>query len=394
MSVHRADASYMHLALRLAQRAMGRTSPNPMVGAILVKSGRIIGQGYHRKAGSPHAEVEALRQAGRRARGSTLYVTLEPCNHAGRTSPCCDAILAAGVTRVVAATRDPNPITNGRGFARLRRAGIDVVTGVFQAAAGRLNAPFWSVMTTGLPWVVAKIGQSLDGKIATARGEARWITSSAARRVGHHWRGRVDAVLVGINTVLQDDPLLTARGVRQRAGHPIKVIVDSRLRTPATARCLSAQPPAPTIVAATRTPEAARARLERRGAEVVTLPARRGRVPLARLFRWLARRGVQSILIEGGGEVLAGALAERLVHRVIVFIAPMLIGGRTAPTSVGGPGVARLAQAIRLDDVTHRRVGPDLCVEARVVYPRHNRSPRSTPARLSYLPGRAVHGPR
>ena len=397
------DMRYMRRALALARRAEGRTSPNPLVGAVIVRGGRIIGEGFHRRAGAPHAEVVALQRAGASAHGGTLYVTLEPCHHLGRTPPCTDAVLAARIARVVVAARDPNPITDGRGIARLRRAGIRVVTGLLEAEAERLNEPFRKAMTSQMPLVLAKSGQSLDGKIATAGGESRWITSPAARRLVHHWRSRVDAVLVGVQTVLRDDPLLTVRGVARRPGRPIKVIVDSRLRTPPTARCLSAASPAPSIVATTCLPRrgagmAMRSRaqhraLTRSGAEVVAFPARRGRVPLRRLCRYLVRRGIQSVLIEGGGELLAGALEERVVDRILFFIAPVLLGGRSAPSSVGGAGVSRLTRAVRLAELTCRRVGPDLCIEARVVYPRglakgpgagggkavRKRAPRPTP---------------
>jgi len=363
------DDDFMRLALRLARRAMGRTSPNPMVGAVIVNAGRVVGRGYHRYAGGAHAEVEALRQAGARARGATLYVTLEPCNHTGRTPPCCDAIIAAGVSRVMAAMRDPNPITNGRGISRLRGAGISVRVGLLAQEARALNEPFCKAMTTGLPWVVAKVGQSLDGKIATARGESRWITSPTARRLGHAWRARVDAILVGINTVLRDDPRLTARGGgASRRHHPVKVILDGRLRLPLSARCLSAASPAPTLVATTMSPRHPKARaLQARGVEIITLPAERGRVPLRRLCRRLAARGLHSVLIEGGGEVLASAFAQRLVDRIDFCVAPILIGGRVAPSALGGIGIPRLADAIRLADVVYRPIGPDLHVEARVV---------------------------
>lgn len=360
---------FMARALTLAQKAIGRTAPNPMVGAVIVKGGRMIADGYHRRAGWPHAEVEALRRANARARGATLYVTLEPCNHTGRTPPCCDAIIAAGISRVVVGTRDPNPMTNGRGLTRLRRAGIAVVSGVLEAEANELIAPFRKVMRTGLPFLIAKIGQSVDGKIATTSGESRWITSAAARRLGHQWRSRVDAVLVGIHTILRDDPRLTARSGTPRHGRPIKIILDGHLRTPPSAKCLSKASPAPTLIATTSTNLAKRDNLIRRGAEVLSLPARHGRVPLRRLCQLLARRGIHSILIEGGGEVLASALTERLVDRVLVCIAPILIGGRTTPSAVGGTGITQLSQAIRLEGVMRRRLGPDLCVEARVAYP-------------------------
>jgi diaminohydroxyphosphoribosylaminopyrimidine deaminase/5-amino-6-(5-phosphoribosylamino)uracil reductase len=236
--------------------------------------------------------------------------------------------------------------------------------------ARRLNAPFEKAMVSKLPWVVAKVGQSLDGKIATATGRSQWITSADARRLGHQWRRRVDAVLIGIHTMLRDDPRLTARTGTARRGRPIKIIVDSRLRTPPTARCLSARPAAVTIIATTVRRPSRQALLEQRGAEVLVFEARKGRVPLRRLFQILAQRGIQSVLIEGGGEVLAGALAERLVDRIVWFVAPVLIGGRRAPSSIGGEGIRRLGQAVRLAEMTVHRVGPDLCIEARVVYPK------------------------
>ena len=365
-----AHARYMAHALRLARKALGGTSPNPVVGAVIVNGGRIVGQGYHRRAGTPHAEVEALRRAGRNARGATLYVTLEPCNHTGRTPPCCDAILAAGIARVVIAAKDPNHITNGRGIARLRRAGLRVIAGVLEHEAKQLNEPFNHVMRSGMPLVIAKVGQSLDGKIATRRGESRWITSPAARRLSQQLRSRADAILVGVRTVIRDDPLLRVMGVRHRPDRPIKVIVDSRLRTPSRAKCFSALSPAPSFIATTVREGARRAALRQRGIAMLTLPPRQGKVPLRRLCRLLARRGIQSILIEGGGEVLAGAFAERIVDRIVFFIAPVLIGGRTAPSSFGGSGIVHLGEAIQLRGVSYYRVGPDLCVEGRVVYPR------------------------
>lgn len=377
------DERFMRLALRLARRAIGDTSPNPVVGAVVVKRGRIVGQGYHRHAGWAHAEVEALRQAGRRASGATMYVTLEPCHHTGRTPPCCEALIQAGIKRVVIAMTDPNPITNGRGIERLRRAGIQVVTGVLEADAKRLNAPFTKAITTKMPWVVAKVAQSLDGKIATRTGDSRWISSAASRRFAHELRRQVDAIVVGVNTIVRDDPLLTARDPHRpaRAGRPIKVIVDSHLRTPVASRCLSRESPAPTVIATTQRSPAKRAPFVRRGIEVLVFPSRLrrgrggqasgGRVPLRRLFRALVRRyPITSILLEGGGEVLASALADRLVDRLVWVIAPLIIGGRDSTPSVGGEGIRRLTQAIRLCDVTVRHLGPDLVLDASVAYPK------------------------
>jgi diaminohydroxyphosphoribosylaminopyrimidine deaminase/5-amino-6-(5-phosphoribosylamino)uracil reductase len=382
MRQHTEHERYMSQALRLAAKAQGRTSPNPAVGAVIVRARRIVGEGFHRRAGDAHAEIEALRQAGAAAKSATLYVTLEPCNHTGRTPPCCDAIVRSGISRVVIADKDPNPITDGRGLARLRRAGLNLVYGILQQEARRLNEPFYQVMTSGLPRVIAKSAQSLDGRIATAAGESRWITSPQARRIGHEWRSRVDAVLVGINTVLRDDPRLSVRGVPHRPGRPVRVVIDSHLRMPPTARCLTARPGGRTVLATTeaamRDPRAAaRAHaLLMRGAEILALPARQGRVPFRRLCRALARRGIHSLLIEGGGEALAGALDERVVDRLVWFVAPLLIGGRNAVPSVGGGGAIRLARAIRLDELTVRRIGPDLCIEARVVYPNARRRGR------------------
>ena len=362
----------MRLALELAGKALGNTSPNPVVGAVIVKDGRVVGRGYHRRAGLPHAEAEALRQAGARARGATMFVTLESCAHTGRTPPCCEAIIEAGIRRVVVAMRDPNPLTNGRGLAWLRRAGIRVETGVMHEEAERLNEPFTKYITKRLPWVVVKIAQSLDGKIATRSGESRWISSPASRKLAHRLRRQVDAIVVGVNTVRRDDPLLTARdaGRPARPHKPFKVIVDSHLRTPLTSRCLSKRSPAKTVLATTERSRRKHAPFLARGADVVVLPPSRGRVPLTRLFRDLARRyDVMSVLIEGGGEVIASALEERLVDRVVWSIAPIITGGRSSPSSVGGEGIVRLTQAIRLEDVSIKRLGPDVVWEGAPVYP-------------------------
>ena len=362
----------MTRALQLAARGVGDTSPNPAVGAVIVRGGRVVGAGYHRRAGLPHAEVEALRQAGARAKGATLYVTLEPCAHVGRTPPCCDAILRSGLRRVVAAMADPNPIVNGRGFARLRRAGVTVITGVLQPEAQRVNAPFTTSITKRRPWVLAKIAQSLDGKIATTAGTSRWISSKASRRLVHRLRREADVVMVGVNTVLADDPLLTPReaGRPPRPGRPIRVIVDSRLRMPLSSRCLTQTRRAPTVIATTSASASKRQALERRGAVVLRLPSRRGRVPLARLLQALAARyEATSVLLEGGGELLAGALEERVVDRLMVITAPIIIGGRRTSSSVGGAGIRDLAKAAALSDMQITRASRDVIVQGNVVYP-------------------------
>ena len=272
----------MKLALRLAARGAGWVSPNPMVGAVVVKDGQVVGRGYHRRAGAPHAEVEALRAAGEAARGADLYVTLEPCNHQGRTPPCTQAILAAGVRRVIIAARDPNPQVTGGGAEFLAARGVEVHEGLLAAEARRLNEAWLHYVNTGRPWVMAKAACSLDGKIATVGGESQWLTGEAARALGHRLRHRVDAIVVGIGTVLADNPQLTTRRPRGRAKDPIRVVLDSRLRLPLTSRLLHLDSQAPTWVATTSQapPETIRA-LEARGAQVLVLPADAGRVSLA-----------------------------------------------------------------------------------------------------------------
>ena len=366
------DERFMRRALVLAARGGSATHPNPNVGAVVVKGGRIVGEGYHRVVGGPHAEVVAQRRAGRRARGATLYVTLEPCAHVGRTPPCTEAIAASGVRRVVAAMTDPNPRTRGRGVSRLRADGTRVSVGLLADEARRLNEVFVTAMTRRRPFVTAKIAQSLDGKIATRTGASRWISSPQARRFAHRLRASADAICVGVRTVLLDDPLLSNRLASRNGGgtthgrQPIKVILDSRLRTPLTAQIFSPQSPAPVIVATTvRASTALAARLRAHGATVLVQPARWGRRQVR--WRWLCevlfRRGIQHLLIEGGGEVLASALAEGVVDRGYWIIAPMVVGGRSAPTSVGGEGVTDLARARRWDRWRIMRLGSDLLVQ-------------------------------
>ncbi|MBI2174785.1 MAG: bifunctional diaminohydroxyphosphoribosylaminopyrimidine deaminase/5-amino-6-(5-phosphoribosylamino)uracil reductase RibD [Candidatus Omnitrophica bacterium] len=363
------DERFMARALALAARGWGLTSPNPAVGAVIVKNNRIVGEGFHHRAGSFHAEREALRQAGPKAKRATLYVTLEPCNHTGRTPPCCDAILDSGISRVVVGVPDPNPITNGKGISRLKKAGIKVALGVLKEASCQIIEPFDKAMTLRMPWVLVKIGQSLDGKIATSSGQSKWITSSACRKIGHAWRARMDALLVGIDTILADDPLLSARGVFHQTPRPIKVILDSRLRIPLHARCLSAKSPAPTLVATTQLRGRKQRDLMRRGVEIIPFPSREGRISLKHLCRYLAGRGIQTVLIEGGGEVIASALAEKIVDRIAWFVAPVLLGGREAPSSVGGRGVSQLKSAVCIEDMKCYKIQRDLCIQGRVVYP-------------------------
>jgi diaminohydroxyphosphoribosylaminopyrimidine deaminase/5-amino-6-(5-phosphoribosylamino)uracil reductase len=348
-----ADARWMKRALRLAARGLGRTSPNPMVGALVVKRGRLVGEGYHRQVGGPHAEIWALRQAGAKAGGATMYVTLEPCCHHGRTAPCTDALIRARLARVVVACLDPDKRVSGRGIHLLRKAGIDVEVDVLQDDARRLNAPYFKHTTTGLPLVSLKAAMSLDGKIATAKGESKWITGERARAAAHRLRAIHDAVLVGVGTVLADDPSLTVRSARGRT--PLRIVLTADERPP--------------IIAVTR--RAPRNRidsLQRAGAEVWTAASRRGAVYLPSLLRRLAENEVQSVMVEGGGTVAESALAAGLADRVYFFVAPRIIGGAEAPTPVEGAGVSRLSETWRLASVQVRRVGEDLLITGEVVH--------------------------
>ena len=359
------DERIMEEALALAQRAAGRTSPNPMVGAIVVADGQVVGRGFHPRAGEAHAEVIALQEAGERARDATLYVTLEPCAHVGRTEPCTEALLAAGVRRVVAAMIDPDPKVNGKGIARLREAAVTVEVGVLEARARRVNEFYIKHRRTGLPFVTLKWAMSLDGKIGADRGMETAISGAEALRYVHELRNIYDAVLVGVQTVLADDPQLTCRLPGSR--DPMRVIVDSRLRTPLAARMLTGGSPAQTLVATTAAAPLERIEaLRRAGAEVLVQERAGQRVILRSLFEELARRGVLSILIEGGGTVNASALAEGVVDKVIACIAPRLIGGAQAPTPVEGAGLAQLARAVRLRAVQVRHLGEDFAIEGYV----------------------------
>ncbi len=359
------DKRFMRLALDLAAMGRGRTNPNPMVGAIVVKEGRIMGEGYHQKAGTPHAEVHALKAAGRDARGATIYVTLEPCSHHGRTPPCVDAILKAGIAKVVAAMTDPNPLVAGRGLEKLRRAGVEVVSGVMEAEARRLNEVFLKYITTRKPFVLIKAAMTLDGRIATRSGHSRWITGEQARSYVHQLRDEYDAILVGIGTVLADDPALTTRLVDKSGQDPVRVVVDSEGRLPLEARVLTQESNASTIVAVTRrAPEEKLAQLAAAGAKILVVNEDRlGMVDLNHLMDLLGQREIASVLVEGGAQINSAALAEGIVDKVAMFIAPKLIGGQQAPGPVGGAGVETMDRALRLEQVQVRQFGQDVLIE-------------------------------
>jgi diaminohydroxyphosphoribosylaminopyrimidine deaminase/5-amino-6-(5-phosphoribosylamino)uracil reductase len=360
------DIANMRRALKLARQAAGRTSPNPMVGAVVVKDGEVVGEGCHLCAGTPHAEVHALAAAGEAARGSTVYVTLEPCCHHGRTGPCADALIRAGVRKVVAAMTDPNPKVAGGGLERLRAAGIEVVEGVLADEAALLNETFIKWVSTKMPFGLMKTAMTLDGKIATRTGQSKWITGEAARAFVHRLRDQCDAIMVGVGTVLADDPELTARLPAGGGKNPLRIIVDSTARTPLTAKVV-ADGKAPTLFAVAPDAPADRlAALQAAGCEIMTLPRSCTGVDLRLLWQALGERSITSVLIEGGATVNAAALEAGIVDKIYAFVAPKIIGGAAAPGPVGGEGPASLAEAVLLENAACEQVGEDILITAYV----------------------------
>jgi diaminohydroxyphosphoribosylaminopyrimidine deaminase/5-amino-6-(5-phosphoribosylamino)uracil reductase len=363
-SLTKEDEQFMRLALRLAGRGVGYTSPNPMVGAVVVRNGQVVGKGYHRKAGTPHAEIHALQEAGSQAQGATLYVTLEPCNHQGRTPPCSEAILRSDVARVVVGCSDPNPRVSGGGADYLRSQGILVEEGILEDKCFRLNEPFIKHVTTGSPLVVAKAAASLDGKIASRLGDSRWISNERSRRFVHRLRHAVDAILVGVGTVISDDPSLTARLPGKKGNNPLRIILDTHLRIPPESRVVSQANEVPTLIASGPEPyQKRKSALEARGVEIVSLPLARGRVSLSALVEHLGNRDITSLLVEGGAEVHGAFFYDNLVDKVYLFFAPKIIGGSSAVPVVGGIGAASVADALPLRDLKLRRFDDDIMIE-------------------------------
>ena len=350
----------MARALALAERGLETTTPNPRVGCVVARDGEIVGEGWHERAGEPHAEVHALRAAGERARGATAYVTLEPCSHHGRTPPCADALVAAGVARVIAAMEDPNPQVAGKGLARLRAAGIDTAAGLLQAQAHELNIGFISRMTRGRPWLRMKTASTLDGKTALNNGVSQWITGEAARRDGHRWRARACAVLTGIGTVRADDPQLSVRAV-PCSRQPLRVLVDARLEVSPEARILAGGH----CLIATATDDAEKtAALRERGAELLRLPDAAGKVALPALLQELGRRGLNEVHVEAGFGLNGSLLREGCVDELLMYFAPMLVG-EAAQGLFRLPELAALDRALRLKLVDLRAVGEDFRLIAR-----------------------------
>jgi diaminohydroxyphosphoribosylaminopyrimidine deaminase/5-amino-6-(5-phosphoribosylamino)uracil reductase len=352
---------YMELAIKLAVQAKGMTSPNPQVGAVVVKNGRIIGRGYHKKAGLSHAEIVALDEAGKAAAGAVLYTTLEPCTHFGRTPPCVHRIIASRLRQVVVGTVDPNPANNGRGIRMLREAGIKVTVGVLEERLKRLNEVFIKYIVERLPFVTVKVAQSLDGKIATATGDSQWITSDRSRRFSHRMRRDYDAIMVGVNTVLRDNPKLDA-WFCQRS--PLKVIVDSNLSTPAEAAVFS---PGSQVIIATLPvrpgQETENRKILESKARILEAKERQGQINLRDMLKKLAKLQIASVLVEGGGTLIGSLFDEGLVDKIIFFVSPKIVGGSKAVSSVMGKGILRIEKAIRVRQLRLRRLGEDILIE-------------------------------
>jgi diaminohydroxyphosphoribosylaminopyrimidine deaminase/5-amino-6-(5-phosphoribosylamino)uracil reductase len=362
------DNRFMQMALAQASRGLGRVNPNPLVGAVIVRGNNIIGSGYHELFGGPHAEINAIRNANSSIEGATMYVTLEPCSHYGKTPPCADALIEAKIARVVIAMKDPNPWVSGKGIERLKDNGVEVVVGVLEKEAQELNRIFIRYIQTKLPYVVMKSAMSLDGKIATATGHSQWISCTESRQYVHALRNELMGIMVGVNTVIADDPELTTRmdGVKGRS--PIRIVVDSKGRIPLSAKMLIDGSLNPVIIATTSGfPEEKRLSLEQSGHKVLAMPERYGHVDLQKLMHELGELGIDSILLEGGGTLNESALKNGIVDEIQFIIAPLLLGGRDAISPVEGAGFNTVDEGIRLDQLTTRRMGKDILVTARVI---------------------------
>lgn len=357
------DEKYMNRALELAARAKGHTSPNPMVGAVIVKDGKVIGEGYHKKAGKPHAEVNAIASAVESVEGATIYVTLEPCSHYGKTPPCSDLIIKSGFKKVVVAAVDPNPLVAGRGIQRIRDAGIEVEAGVCEKESVTLNEVFNYFITTQHPFVHMKYAMTLDGKIATETGESKWISSEKSREHAHRLRGELSGIMVGIGTVLKDNPQLTCRVPNYP--NPVRIVVDSQLRIPLDAAILSNQDQARTIILTTRFASEDKLRmLKAKDIEVIKVKSTDKRVDLNQAMNVLGKKGIDSILLEGGGQLNASALDAGIVNKLTAYIAPKLVGGQNAVSPVEGKGVQHMSDAYMFRETRTYKIEDDIVIEA------------------------------
>ncbi len=354
------DLDFMKIAYRLAAKGKRTTSPNPMVGAVIVKNGKVLSEGFHHHRGGPHAEIVAMKKNKGSLVGTKLYVTLEPCFHFGRTPPCVDAIIAAGIKEVVVGMIDPNPLTAGKSISKLRKAGIKVKVGVLQKQLGVLNQAFVKYITKRMPFVVAKTAQTLDGKIATRAGESKWITSEESRKFAHDYRNEFDAILVGINTVLKDDPALNASSKALK-----KILVDSALRIPLTAKLFKNTLAQNCFIATTKKADKKKiAMLEKRGVQLIVCPEKNNKVDLAWLMRELAQREIAKILIEGGAKIIGSAIKDKLVDKMIFFVAPKIVGDQDAQSSIEGLNISTLSKAVGLKNLQFKNIGEDIFFEA------------------------------
>jgi diaminohydroxyphosphoribosylaminopyrimidine deaminase / 5-amino-6-(5-phosphoribosylamino)uracil reductase len=356
------DTKYMKMAVRLAEKGAGWVNPNPMVGALIVKDNRIIGKGFHEHFGGPHAEVNAISNAGEEVAGSTLYVTLEPCIHQGKTPPCAPLIAGKGITRVVIGMKDPNPVVAGNGISYLQGKGIDVTVLPLLPEVKELNEAFSKYIVSGMPFCLYKTAMTLDGKIATVGNASRWITGEKSRKYVHVLRQQYAAVMVGVDTVIFDNPLLTTRRNRKNDRNALKVIADSGCRIPMDAKVLENEPQLVVVATTERSDPAKRRELERKGAQVIVCPEKEGRVDLRFVMQALGRMGIDSVLLEGGSTLAFGMLKENLVDKVVSFIAPKILGGQTAPTPVGGEGIEHMEDSIRVHSWSTRSIGEDLVI--------------------------------
>lgn len=364
------NEKYMRQAIELALKAKGETSPNPMVGAVIIKEGKVIGEGYHKKAGTPHAEINALNAAGKNAKGGIMYVNLEPCCHQGRTPPCTKSLIKSGLKRVVVGMTDPNPLVLGKGIKELKEGGVQVSAGLLEKECKRLNEVYIKYITTGMPFVLLKVAMSLDGKIATSLRESKWITGKSSREQAHKLRDAVDAVMVGIGTILQDNPNLTVALKRKRGKNPIRIIVDSNLRIPIDANVLkvfshTSRSSKPEIIIATtkRADTKKLNSLMEKGIDVMITEDDSQRVNLLKLMYELGKLGITNLLIEGGSELNSSALKSGIVDKVIFFIAPRIIGGKDGIPAVGGRGIEKLEDSLNISEVTLDKIGSDIVVE-------------------------------
>ncbi|MTI55422.1 bifunctional diaminohydroxyphosphoribosylaminopyrimidine deaminase/5-amino-6-(5-phosphoribosylamino)uracil reductase RibD [Geosporobacter ferrireducens] len=359
------DSTYMYRALALAKLGTGYTNPNPLVGAVIVKNDSIIGEGYHRLYGGPHAEINAFSNATESVGGATMYVTLEPCSHYGKTPPCAEAIVKKGIKKVIIAMKDPNPLVAGKGIQILKDAGIEVITGILEHQAKKLNEVFIKHITTGLPFCVLKTAMTLDGKIAAATGESKWITDETSRKYVHLLRHQYPTIMVGIGTVLADDPLLTTRLEGMQGRNPVRIVLDTHGKIPLESNILKCDTHKKTIVAVTELADSKKIKsIEAAGAGVLMAPVKNNQVNLNYVMEWLGKNKFDSVLLEGGSTLNYTALQEGIVDKIITFIAPKILGGTTAKTPVGGTGAAHICDAFLLENMEFFKLDNDLMVEA------------------------------